>query len=216
MIHRLTPLFFTLCLLVLAACGADSEPRSDRGGWGRESATMPAVEAIQARYGALPLQSRLNGTVRAENQVLIYPEITAPITRVAVQNGDYVQRGAALVYLRDTQFQEQLRQAEATLQINQADAKRAEATLKEVQARLERTEQLADRQLQSAQELGTLQAEAASAEATYAQALARIAQAEATVAEAQEALRQTVVRAPISGYVGQRDAEVGMRVTGNN
>jgi HlyD family secretion protein len=36
--------------------------------------TIPAVEAVEARYGALPLSERLTGTVRAAGQVSIYPE----------------------------------------------------------------------------------------------------------------------------------------------
>jgi len=175
-------------------------------------AVTPSVEVIQAHYGSLPLEERLSGTVRAENQVIIYPDIAAPIMQVAAENGDYVRQGDALVYLKDTVFREQLRQAEASLQISQAEAKRTEATLRELRARLERTRQLAEKQFQSAQELETLQAQVDGAEATHEQALGRIAQAEATVEEQREALRRTVIRAPISGYVGQRSAEVGMRV----
>lgn len=132
--------------------------------------------------------------------------------RVAVQNGEAVRAGQALVYLRDTQFQDQLRQAEAALRVSQAEARRTEAALNEVNARLERFRQLAEKQFLSAQEFETLQAQAASAEATHEQALARIAQAEATVEESREDLRRTVIRAPIDGRIGQRNAEIGMRV----
>ena len=197
--------------LTFTACtdaGSDGD-RPRRG-----EAPVPSVEVVQARYGALPLEERLTGTVRAENQVVIYSEIAAPVVRVAVEDGDYVEAGAPLVYLRDTQFREQLRQAEAALQISQAEAKRADAGLRELRSRLERTKQLAQKDFQSAEELEALQAQDDVAEATHEQALARIAQAEATVEEEREALRRTVIRAPISGRVGQRNAEIGMRVDG--
>jgi multidrug efflux pump subunit AcrA (membrane-fusion protein) len=45
-----------------------------------------------------------------------------------------------------------------------------------------------------------------------AQAQAQVDQAQATLAERTETLGQTVVRAPITGRVGQRSAEVGMQV----
>ena len=198
-------------LILLAACGGSDASQGGPGG-PRGASTLPAVEVIQARTGSLPLQERLSGTVRAENQVAIYPEIAAPVVRVAVQDGDYVNAGQPLVYLKDTQFRDQLRQAEAALKISQAQAKGTEATLRELRARLERTKQLAEKQFQSAQELETLQAQVDAAEAAHEQALARIVQAEATVEEQKEALRRTVVRAPISGYIGQRNAEIGMRV----
>jgi RND family efflux transporter MFP subunit len=202
---------------VLAGCSSSDADKngssSERGP--RGNAPTPAVEVVKARYGSLPLQKRLTGTVRAENQVAIYPEIDAPITRVAVQNGDYVRAGEPLVYLRATQYREQVRQAEAALEIARANASQAEANLRELESRLKRTRQLAEKQYQSEQALETLQAQVDGAEAALQQARGQVAQAEATLDERREALRRTVIRAPVSGYVGQRDAEVGMRVDGS-
>ncbi|GAB5520369.1 MAG: efflux RND transporter periplasmic adaptor subunit [Rhodothermales bacterium] len=210
---RLSRLLLAALCVITFGCSSDEAASSGGGGWGGRGGGggTPSVEVIQARYGALPLQERLTGTVVAENQVMIYAEISAPIMRVAVENGARVQAGAPLVYLRDTQFREQLRQQEAALSIAEADANRADAQLRELQARLDRTQQLADRQFESAQQLETLQAQVDIAEAGVQQAKGRIAQAQANVDEAKEALRRTVVRAPISGRVGQRNAEVGMR-----
>lgn len=195
----------------LAACSSSEEP-SGGAPWAQNGeAVIPAVEVIKAQYGSLPLEERLSGTVEAENQVAIFPEISAPVVRVVAQNGDFVEVGAPLVYLRDTQFREQVRQAEAALRIAEAQAKQAQASLRELEARLNRTKQLAERQFQSEQELETLQAQVDASQASYEQSLGRVAQAEATLQEEREALRRTVVRAPISGLVGQRNAEVGMR-----
>ncbi|NBC17410.1 MAG: efflux RND transporter periplasmic adaptor subunit [Bacteroidetes bacterium] len=229
---------------MLAGCSSsDSEeegPPGERGA--RGDAPTPAVEVVKARYGSLPLQKRMTGTVRAENQVAIYPEINAPVTRVAVENGDYVRQGEAMVYLRDQQYRDQVRQAEAALEIARANANQAEATLRELESRLQRTRQLAEKQYQSDQELETLQAQVDGAKASLQQAEkqyqsdqeletlqaqvdgakaslqqaeGQVAQAEATLDERREALRRTVIRAPVSGYVGQRDAEIGMRVDGS-
>ena len=206
----------SLCVIGLVGCTNSSDsgggaPGSGGPG-GMGAAVTPSVEVIQARYGALPLEERMTGIVRASNQVVIYPEITAPVERVVAQNGDYVRQGAALVYLRDKQFTDQLRQVEAALQISKADAGRTEATLNEVRTRLQRAQQLAEKQYQSAQELEALEAELASAEASHQQALARITQAEANVEEQNELVRRTIIRAPVSGYVGLKNVEVGMRV----
>ena len=210
---RKLPLYAIALLLLIAAtgCGSDEEAANP----GTNSANIPSVEVIQARYGALPLVERMTGLVRAANQVTIYSEITAPVVRVVAQNGDNVRRGDPLVYLNDKQYSDQLRQVEAALQIAEADARRTEATLAEVKTRFARVQQLADKQLQSAQELEALQAQVSIAEATHAQSVARIAQAEANVEEQKETLRKTVVRAPVSGFVGLKNAEVGMRVDPN-
>lgn len=210
--RRFTLLIPALAVLV-SACGG-----SEAGGGQIDqegSGVIPAVEVIQARQGALPLEERLTGIVHASNQVAIYAEISAPVERVMVDDGDFVQQGQPLVYLRNQQYQDQLRQAEATLRINQAQERQAAATLRELQSRLDRVRQLAEKQLQSQQELESIEAQAEAAEAAREQAEARIAQAEASVQEQQEALRRTVVRAPITGHVGQRNVEIGMRVDPN-
>jgi HlyD family secretion protein len=74
------------------------------------NAVIPAVEALQARQGSLPLTERLTGVVKAGNQVAIYPEINAVITEVLVKNGQVVDRGQPLVRLRDKEFREQRKQ----------------------------------------------------------------------------------------------------------
>ncbi len=207
-------IFFLLGISLLAGgCGYGSDAAGPGGeGPGQFAAIIPSVEVIQARLGSLPLEERLSGVVHAKNQVSLVAEMAGPVVRVAAQNGDYVRQGDPLVYLRDKQFQDQVRQSEAALQISQADAKRTEATRNELAQRLARVEQLADRQMESQQQLEMLRAQYAGAEAAHEQALARIAQAEANLEEQRELLRRTVIRAPISGYVGQRNVEVGMRV----
>ena len=176
---------------------------------------FPAVEAVQARFGSLPLIQRLSGIVEAENQVEIYPEISAVIEEVFVENGDQVKKGGPLVRLRDKEFQERMKQAAAGYQIAVAQLKQAEARLNEVKSELKRTEALSEQGLASPTELEMVQTRAIAAEADVELAKARLEQAEATVEERRETLSQTIIRSPINGTVGNRNAEVGMLVTGN-
>ena len=212
--YRAPLLVVAVCALVFTGCGSSEReggPSGRRGGQGN----TPSVEAVQARYGALPLEERMSGTVRAANQVAIYPEVGAPVVAVEAQTGDYVEEGEPLVRLKDDAYRERVRQAEASLRITRADAKGAEANVKELQAQLKRVERLASQEFESQQRLESVRAQVASAEAAYERAQAQVAQAQATLDERQTDLRRTVVRAPISGYVGQRDVEVGQRVDGN-
>ena len=219
---RLTSFARLILLLVvalaLAACGgSDASGPSDgpgpQEGEGGEQVT-PSVEAVQARYGTLPLQERLSGTVRAKNQVAIYPEAAGPIVEVMAANGDQVQQGEPLVRLKARTSQDQLRQAEASLRAAEASAQQAQANLEELRGQLERTETLAEKGLVSQQTLETQRAQVASAEANYAQAQAQVEQAQAASQERAGVVGQTVVRAPVSGVVGQRNAEVGMMADG--
>lgn len=210
---------FLAVLLPFTLIGCGGEESGDRSSsrWGRGggSSTTPTVEAVEARYGALPLRADLSGTVQALDQVIISPEITAPVVEVLVENGDYVEAGTPLMRLRDDVYREQLRQARAALRITEANAKSARATLQERQAQLNRTERLAEQEFQSEQELESARAQVMAAEANVEQAEAQVEQARATVDERQADLSRTVIRAPLSGYVGNRNAQVGQRVDGS-
>ena len=201
-------------LLLLTGCGGssgdDASGGPPRGAPGSDN--TPSVEAVKARYGSLPLQERMSGTVRARNQVAIYPEVNAPVVAVEAQTGEYVREGQPLVRLKDDVYQERVRQAEASLRIARADVQSAEARLNELRAQLKRAERLAEQDFQSQQELESLRAEVQGAEAALARTKAQVDQAQATLDERRADLRRTVVRAPINGYVGARNAEVGQRV----
>jgi RND family efflux transporter MFP subunit len=196
----------TACGLLAVSCGSgdSTEDRADQ--------TVPGVEAVRARHGTLPLSQRLSGVVRAKNQVAIYPEISAVITGVMVRNGDTVREGQPLVRLRDKEFRDRLKQATASYHIAAAQARQAEARLKEARSELERVRSLAGRGMVSASQLETVETGAILAEADVDLASARVEQARANMGEQEENLSQTVVRAPVAGSVGGRNAEVGMLV----
>lgn len=180
-----------------------------------QNRVVPAVEAVQAQFGGLPLEERLSGVVSAFNQVDIYPRITAPIEEIYVETGQQVQRGEPLVRLRDNEYRERLRQAEANLRINLAQVRQAKASLSEVESQMRRQRILSERDLTSELEMERIAAQLESAKANYELALAQVDQAESNVEEQKEALDQTVIRAPITGTIGQKNAEIGMQVNNN-
>lgn len=190
------------------------EENQSNNGWGEgQNNNIPSVEAVKARFGSLPLSERLSGTVIAKNQVELYPEISGRISEVLVQTGQKVQKGDPLVRLDDRQYQEQVEQARAGLKINEARLKQAEARLNELQAQYKRTKSLAEKNLSSDLEMETLEAQLQSAEADVELAEAQVEQSQSNLQEQQELLSKSVVRAPITGTLGQRNAEVGMQVS---
>ncbi len=174
-----------------------------------------AVEAVQADVGSLPLTERLSGVTRAKNQIEIYAEISAAIMQVYVNDGDVVTKEQPLIQLRDTEFSERLKQARAGYQIAVAQVSQAEARLRKLQSELKRTETLVEKQLASDAELEAVQSDAASAKADVVLFKARLEQAQATIDENKEALARTIIRAPVDGTVGGRNAEIGMFISSN-
>jgi HlyD family secretion protein len=177
-----------------------------------EAAIAPPVEAVEARTGTLPLEERLSGVVRAENQVAIQPEIEAPVVEVWVRSGQAVERGQPLLRLDDSGLRDQLRQAEAAVRLAEGSAVEAAARVAEIEAQVTRSRVLAEQDLVSQMTLETQEAQLAAIRASAAQAAARVDQARATVAERRSAMGKTVVRAPVAGRLGQLQAEVGQLV----
>jgi len=207
---RFHALLFPLTLsLLLTGCSGGANSGSGRG----NGQLVPAVEAVQAKFGSLPLTERLSGLVKGKNQVELYPQLSAAIAEVYVGNGSLVRAGEPLVRLRDTEFREQLKQAEASLQIAMAQAKQADAEWSRMQSELKRNTSLSEKNLISETEFEKIQSDAAAAEASADLGHARVQQAQATVDERKEKLSHTIVRAPVEGTVGNRNAEVGMVVT---
>ncbi|NIT57320.1 MAG: efflux RND transporter periplasmic adaptor subunit, partial [Aliifodinibius sp.] len=207
----------SLSLLLLVSsfavsCSGDDDS-SNRPSMSNSSSTIPSVEAVKSRYGALPLSERLSGTVYAKNQVSLYPEISGKIAAVHVENGESVEKGDPIVSLQDNQYREQVQQARANLRINEARLKQARARYNELEAQYKRTKKLSDQQLSSELEMETLQAQMSSAEADVDLAEAQLEQAQSSLEEQQDLLSKTVIKAPISGTVGQRNAETGMQVS---
>ncbi len=174
---------------------------------------IPAVESVQAHYGSLPLKERLTGIVIADNHVSIYPEINAPITQVLVNDGDKVKKGQPLVRLRDQEFRRQLDQAKAQHNLTKARVQQAQASLSQAESQYKRTQILSNKNMVSAQEVENQKAQFESAKANLGMAKAQEDQAKASLQQAELNLSYTVVRAPVAGYVGRRNAEIGMQVT---
>lgn len=198
-------LFLVAAVSALPGCsGSDSDNDNNRN-----TVRPPTVEAIQVTTGSLPLEERLTGLVRARNQTDIYAEISAPITRVLVNNGDFVEQGQVLIELRDTEARERLRHAESGVEIARAQVRQAQAELNRRTTALSRIRQLYEQQLETRSALENAEAETESADAALALQQAQLNQALSIVEERKNDLAHTLVRAPVDGFVGLRNAETG-------
>lgn len=206
--------FRTFLLLLLGSAAISSAACSDQGSAAQRppSIPIPAVEVVQAREGVLPLMERVTGTVRAAGEVAIFPETSGPVVEVLAQNGDAVEKGQPLVRIQAAGSEAQLQQARSNVAVASAELQEIGATLKDLQMQYARARELGDRGLVPRETVDKLRAQVEATQASLARAEAQVGAAKAAVAERSEFRRQTVVRAPISGRVGQRNAEVGMRV----
>ena len=198
-----------LPLLFLISCSKESQDQQSNQG----NLVIPAVEAVQSQFGSLPLVERFSGNVVSENQIELYPEVNAQIAEVYVENGDFVNKGDVLVKLQDEPFQKQLQQSEANLKINNARLKQAKAQLSTLEAQYKRIQALAEKDLSSELELEQINAEKISAEADVELAEAQVEQSAALVDERKNQLTKTLIKAPVTGTIGQRNAQPGMQAS---
>ncbi len=201
---------------VLFACGT----RGLRQAESRvtEEPTVPAVEAVQARYGALPLRERLTGTVRARGQVAIYPEASGPVVERAREERRRRESGRSARPDPRRDFAEPAPAVRSGPVIGGRQSRdRAQATVDDLERRFERSEQPGGVETSSARRSSRPCARS-SPRPRPSLATGRgpgAAGRRANWAASRESVRQTVVRAPIDGTVGRRNAEVGMFVTGS-
>jgi multidrug efflux pump subunit AcrA (membrane-fusion protein) len=109
---------FLLFSLVVGLVGCSKETVVEE-----EPAT--AVAVLPASRGQLVCWERVSGKAGAQEEVYIVPQLGGEIKAVEVKTGDRVEKGQVLVRLDNTDLMLQVEQAEAGLQVAQAQLDRA-------------------------------------------------------------------------------------------
>jgi RND family efflux transporter MFP subunit len=136
-----------------------------------------------------------SGTLEASKKTSITPEVGGKIARILVREGDSVRAGQVLAELETESIRLQLKQAEAGLAV-------AEAGYNDALKNKERMDRLIKEKAVSEQqaEKVTLAFDAAKAQREQAQAGLNLAQ---------YALNISIMKAPFSGVIAAKNAEVG-------
>lgn len=156
-----------------------SAPPAGRPGAG-PGGPLP-VEVMKVETRAVKDEINAVGNVRAEDSVMIKPEIAGRIARIAFTEGQRVPRGAVLV--------------ELDAQVARAEAAQAKAQLDLARTQYQRTVELAERQFVSS--------------SARDQAASNLQVNEAAHALAQARLDRFTLRAPFAGVVGLRNVSPG-------
>ncbi len=136
-----------------------------------------------------------SGTLEASKKTSITPEVGGKIARILVREGDVVKAGQVLAELETESIRLQLKQAEAGLAV-------AEAGYNDALKNKERMDRLINEKAVSEQqaEKVTLAFDAAKAQREQAQAGLNLAK---------YALNISIMKAPFSGVIAAKNAEVG-------
>ncbi|MGH8030296.1 MAG: efflux RND transporter periplasmic adaptor subunit, partial [Arenimonas sp.] len=179
---RLLPVLMSASLL-LVACGKD-DPAAGAGGPPGGMPPLP-VEVARIQPQAIPGGLSTVGSLRADETVVMRPEIAGRIDRIHFEEGGNVAAGQALFTLDGSLARAALNEASANLAIALSANSRAE--------RLNKEKLIAG--------------------ADYDRTRAQVVVEQARVASAQASLGKLSLRAPFSGQVGLRNVAVGDVVT---
>jgi RND family efflux transporter MFP subunit len=149
------------------------------------------------------------GYVTARRQATVSAQITGTLTEVLIEEGDHVKAGQVLGRLDDTAQRASLAQTEAQLRSAQALLLENQAQLAQSERDVKRDEDLLGRKLVSQQAVEQARTQLATLAAQVSVQRRQIEVAAANVRSAQVQLDYCTVRAPFTGIVIAKSAQVG-------
>lgn len=138
------------------------------------------------------------GRIRAQQFVEIHARVEGYLEKMLFDEGTFIQKGQTLFQIDPTLYKARAKRAKAQLNKAQAQALKAERDLNRIKPLFE---------LNAASQL-----DLDNAIANYEGANADVAVCEADMVQAQMILDYTTVKSPISGYISERNADIGALV----
>jgi len=170
-----------------------------------EQATAVAPSADPGATAIL----QATGYVTARIQATVSAQITGTLTKVLIEEGEHVKEGQVLARLDDTQWRAALVQAQAGLQMAEAGLAQIQSNLEQAKRDLVRDEDLVDRHLVPVQTVEQQRTQVAMLSGQVATQRKQIEVSGAAVKAAQVNIDFTTVRAPFSGVITAKAAQVG-------
>lgn len=182
-------------LLVLAGCKKDNPNQA----YQQQAPELP-VETV--KQGNASVENEYAASVEGISNVEIRPQVTGYLSKIFVDEGDYVKAGQSLFKIEDRVFQEQLKSAQAALITAQANLSTSKIDL-ERKKELFRNKMVSDIQVKEA-------------EAAYNAARGAVSQSMSTIESAKINLNFSTIKAPVSGYIGRFNYRLGSLLTPSN
>jgi HlyD family secretion protein len=149
------------------------------------------------------------GIIQPETQVKISADVAAKITRLEVEEGEWVEKGQFLVQLDREKFMAAVERAEASLRATEANAHLARENMLKAEKDYVRIKELYDQKLESQASMDQTYAAYQVEKARYQSALEQVEQSEASLKQTKDDLSKTSIYAPMAGTISVLNKEVG-------
>jgi len=158
----------------------------------------PALPVLQLDNSSTTTFTEFSASLEGKTNVEIRPQVSGYLDKIYVEEGAYVSAGQPLFKINDQPYGEQVNNA-------QANVLAAKANMEKAAIEVGRLQPLVDNKVISDVQLKAAQAE-------YAAAKAAVKQAEAAGNNAGINLGYTLVKAPVSGFIGRIPFKTGSLV----
>ncbi len=170
-------------------------PPEKKEGLEEEKFGAASVKVFEVKKQKISEKLFYTGVIEAWKSINITPDVGGKIARIYVEEGERVREGQLVAELDTRAIRLQLEQARAALAV-------AEANHKDAQRNMERMERLKNEKAVSDQQYEKVKL-------AYEAADAQLQQARAALNLAQHSLDVSLMKAPFSGVVASKNAEVG-------
>ena len=183
---------FTLLSCTLWSCGGAPE---------QAYMEMPPldVDFLELKPATAMLEQSYPGTIEGIVNVEVKAQVSGYLGEIYVNEGDYVQKGQRLFKIKADIYNQQVSTQDAAL-------KAALAAEESAKIELEKVKPLVEGKVVSELQLKT-------ATANHAAAQAQVAQAQAALRSSQINADFSLIKAPVSGYIGRIPNRIGNLVT---
>lgn len=159
---------------------------------------LPVVETQPVGSEDVKIYGDYVGRIRAQQFVEVHARVEGYLEKMLFDEGTYIEKGQTLFQIDPTLYKARVKRAEAQLNKAKAQALKAERDLNRIRPLFE---------LNAASLL-----DLDNAIANYEGATADVAVCVADMVQAQMTLGYTTVKSPISGYISERNADIGALV----
>lgn len=169
------------------------------------------VQVQTAKVSRQKIVQKVNGTgkIQPKTQVKISADVSAKITKLAVVEGQWVEKGTFLLELDRQRYLALVESAEANVRSAEANAKLVQENLIRTEKEFKRSKELVDQNLESQAVFEDKQAAYQVEVARYDATKNQVSQSQATLKQARDDLSKTTIYAPMSGTISDLNKEQG-------
>ncbi len=197
---RVISLFVVISLTIAVISGCSGKPDESVEATNIEEVSRP-VEVVTPEKRDIAISNALSGKLSATEDIAVVSELSPSpkVKDLRVQVGDRVKKGEVLFVLDDENIKDQIEQLQASYDASTWNIKNTEEKLQNAKTDLERMEKLYEAGAITDQALE--QARLAASDTSLNGLKAQVKQSKVSLDQAISKLQDTVITAPITGYV---------------